>query len=224
MNIAEVLASDLDDNLKRLMLALVGSSHEGKTSYATIDRLAVVLGCSERTVQRGLRHLEWGNCIQTTQSGGARMSSEFSLLGCQMAPSRVTGKIVEKQRQSASLPYSNSVQASDVTPREREGRPEAVNRRLIVIRRRQSVRDGFLSLLSIMNDDEYITAPGLAKHLGLTSGVVMRDLLALFRSQDIPRSLHSRLRKSQRKPWHWKKMDSKVVNFCDHHEGAKRNG
>jgi hypothetical protein len=112
----------------------------------------------------------------------------------------------------------------DVTLREREQRPEAINKRLVVIRRRQQVRDGFLSLLSIMNDDEYITAPGLAKHLGLASGVVMRDLMALFRSQDIPRSLHSRLRKSQRKPWHWRKMDSKVVNFCDHHEGAKRHG
>jgi hypothetical protein len=74
-----------------------------------------------------------------------------------------------------------------------------------------------------MNEDEYITAPGLAKHLGLTSGVVMRDLMALFRSLDIPLQAQLRFRKSQRKPWHWRKMDAKVVNFCDHHEARREN-
>jgi predicted transcriptional regulator len=224
MNVAEVFASDLEDNLKRLLLALVARSDDGIISATTVAQLSVVLGCSQRTVQYGLRTLEWGNCIEISASFGRGAANAIMLKGCKMDPKRVQEKSEQNQRNDGKRPYIDDVQGSDCTLSKRERRPEEINRTLIVIRRRQQVRDGYLSLLSIMNDDEYITAPGLAKHLGLPSGVVMRDIIALFRSMDIPREVHCRFRKSQRKPWHWRKMDSKVVNFCDHHEGAKRNG
>jgi hypothetical protein len=76
----------------------------------------------------------------------------------------------------------------------------------------------------MMNDGEYITASGLAKHLGMDTTVVRNDLMALFRSLDIPLTAQHRFRKSQRKPWHYRKMTGKVVNFCDHQSGGRREG
>jgi hypothetical protein len=87
--------------------------------------------------------------------------------------------------------------------------------RMRVIARRKQVRDGFLSMVALLGADGYVTVTGLAKELGMAPEKVRNDLIALFRSLDIPLDLHKRLRKSQRKPAHWRKLDAKVVNIWD---------
>jgi predicted transcriptional regulator len=221
MNVAEVFASDLDDNLKRLMLALVARSDDGIISATTVAQLSLVLGCSERTVQYGLRTLEWGNCIEISASFGRGAANAIMLKGCKMDPKRVQEKSEQNQRNDGKRPYIDDVQPEDCTLSKRDRRPAELNRTLVVIRRRQQVRDGYMSLLSMMGDEEYITAAGLAKHLGMETGKVRSDLLAIFKTLDIPIQAQFRFRKSQRKPWHWRKMDGKVVNFCDHQPERK---
>src|SRR2546423_1597419 len=43
---------------KSILYRLADESHDGKTVFLRLDRLALYAGCSVRTAQRALRHLE----------------------------------------------------------------------------------------------------------------------------------------------------------------------
>jgi hypothetical protein len=171
---------------------------------------------SLRSVQRSISDLEYENLLEIERGNGRGNLTRFRLKGCQKGDKRVTGFSVQNQRNGKSFPYSGDVQREDVTLSEKNGSCETLTRRAIVILRRREVRDGYLTLLGAMNDGEFITAPGLAKHLGRPAASVRTDLMALFKSRDIPLEAQFRYRKSKGKPWHKGKMNGDVIPYTAH--------
>jgi DNA-binding transcriptional ArsR family regulator len=222
MNLQEAIDLDIGDRSARLVWLTLHFIAKGADKCScSVEDIALHTSLAKRTVQYAMVELERLKLVKIARFKGRGNLPEFSLKGAKSAQKRCKGFSHGINDMTKTSPYIDDGQASRCTLSDSGRDVRDLNGRLKVILRRKRVRDGYVTFLSMLDDGQFITASALAKELGMPTTTVRNDLMALFRSMDIPLDDQFRYRRSQRKPWHAGKMGGTVVPFYD--RGRREN-
>jgi hypothetical protein len=202
-----------------VFLALAARCDGAVSCSATAEEIGRASGISARHVKRILVELEAAGRLQIERRTGRGNGHNYLPIADHTNVKRVTcmhtnnlENANEISERVTSVSYSTVVDEGDVILSEEIAHRRDRDKRAIVVARRQRVRDGFLSFIAMLDAGQYVTVPALAHELGMSPNIVRTDLQAVFRSLDISIPDQMRLKKSQRKPWHYGKISRKPVH------------
>lgn len=216
MSIRDALAVEIADQSARdVWLVLNMLAKDGETCAPSVADIALHTGISERSTQYAITELRRLKLVSVERKAGRGNVTVYHLKGAKFCLKGCNALSNENNDITKNAPLIESKLSDGCTLSSTQKGAQEMTARLKVIHRRKRVRDGYLTFLSILGEGQYITAPALAKELGIPTTTVRNDLMALFRSLDIPLEAQFRFRKSQRRPWHTGKMGGKVIPFYD---------
>lgn len=196
---SEVLDVPLHGWLKPIWTILALRAHDRNECWPSLERLEKDTGASKPTICRALVELERLGLIQRDSPGGGKTTRYYVNCNAAKQLTVTQGNTKERERH-----------IGDISPRENAARRELEKARVVL--RRGSVRSTFLALCEMYPDGVSITAPMVARELGMRPAAVRSDLLSMIKSMDIPIEQALRFGATKRKPWHSGKLKN-VVPF-----------
>lgn len=221
MNLQSAIDAEIDGSARAVFLALAFMCGGDDTCTAAVAEIMTATGLSRRCVFAQIAKLEASGNLQVERRAGRGNPSNFRPIVNHGPVKRVHGG----KTMQAEKPNDFGQRVHDKTQNslyrvvdddactlsdEIRGR-RCLDKRTQVIRRRQAVRDGYLSFIAMLDAGQYVTVPALAKELGMSPNVVRGDLNALFTSLDICVEDQMRLRKAERRPWHFRKITRQPI-------------
>lgn len=202
----------LPPSAKAVFMALIWRANGKRTCWPSIAELTEMTGLSDRAIRYALSYLADEKLI-AIESGRGRSSATYHI------NSNPAVELIEDEPNRQMLPSKAATRAES---KERKEIREDVDRlsptakrdldRAKMIRRRSEVKATFEALCHLYADDISITAPMVAREMGIPVTKARADLSSLLRNQDLPDIYAMRFGKTKFNPRHARKLQN-VIPF-----------